>query len=190
MAQSEYYGDQPAFARKDALMRWSLGLFIAAVVVTLWVLLVLYMLADAEAGADTAFGLSEGTWSGLAAILMIVTLIGLVFVVIARLGGTAGGAYLAADLREDEARSAAEEEQADDEEVTAELAPTPESDENRKAILRGARIEDPFGPDGRMVLSYTHPDTARAGVFGDAFVSVDTDAVLNVRTLLHATKAK
>ncbi|MBW3582310.1 MAG: hypothetical protein KY455_04345 [Euryarchaeota archaeon] len=185
MATSGYYGDQPAFAKKDPLTRWSWFLFIGSLVAAIWVFLVFFLLSQQTEPNDEMFGFAQSTWVMVGSFLLVLSLVGFVFVIVSRLGGTAGGGYLAAELREEEARRAAEE--ADVEAVdTQEDRPVSSLEQRqREALLAGARVEDPFGPDGRMVLSYTHPPQAHKGVFGDTYVAVDSDAVLNIRTLLY-----
>lgn len=184
MATSGYYGDQPAFAKKDLLTRWSWFLFIGSLVAAVWVFLVFFLLSRQTEGNDEMFGFAQSTWVMVGSFLLVLSLVGFVFVIVSRLGGTSGGGYLAAELREDEARRAAEE--ADLEADGEGDAPVSAWEQRqREALLAGARVEDPFGPDGRMVLSYTHPPQAHKGVFGDTYVAVDSDAVLNIRTLLY-----
>lgn len=188
MADDRYYRDQPRFERKDPLDRWSWIFLGLAGLALLWFLVIIWLTATDRIGDDGLFGQGEAFWVGISTVAVIVAILGLIFVIVGRLGATSGGSYLSADL--DRSRAAPPSARAPVVEEEA-VAGIPEDEYIRAASgptqRPAARIDDPFGPDGRMLLSYTVPEEQLRGIYGDAWVPVDTDTVLNVKTLLAKT---
>lgn len=183
--QEGYYKDQPTFEIEDPLNRWALAFLVFGIVAAVW-LTVLFAVwaADLTDKQDTLWTFDQGTWVAFATIVLIATVIGLIFVIVGRMGATQGGGYLAADLEAD-LETEEEEEEA---ETTTRTGGTPALGRRDPGLLRGARIDDPFGSDGRMHLAYTIPADGARGVYGDVKIPVDSDVVLNVKTRLTKLK--
>ena len=189
MAADGYYRDTPVLSRKDPLTRWSWIFLGAAIVATLWMLLLMWLMAEELlADPDTALGLEQATWIGITTLIVAASAMGLFFVIVARLGVTSAGSYLSADLElaKTAAVAKAPKATAPTDAATVETPPPP----SPAMIATAARIDDPFGPGGRMLLSYTFPETQPRGIYGDTYVLVDNDAVLNVKTLLARTQGR
>lgn len=185
MADDRYYGDQPRFERKDPLDRWAWVFLGITGLALLWFLIIIWLVSTGRLADETLLGRGETFWVGLSTLLVIASVLGLIFVIIGRLGATSGGSYLATDLEHRAQGSgrapapplqpARPKEAAEDLPLPATIPETPQ---------HPARIDDPFGPDGRMLLSYSVPEEQPRGIYGDTWVPIDRDVVLNVKSLL------
>lgn len=190
MGDDRYYRDAPSFERRDPLRTWAFVFAVASAVALVWVLVLFWLMATRRlaAPANQALGLSQTAWVIIATAVLFGCLIGLIFIVLARVGRTQGGTYIDATARsEDEeagpprARVRAK--------AQGTLAGTVGGGSALQiaAVREAARIEAATGPDGRMLLSYTVPVEQPRGLYADTYVAVDADAVLNVKTLLAKT---
>lgn len=188
MVDQGYYRDQPHFSRKDPLATWSYIFLAAAGVAFLWLMLLLFLMATERfEETDRALGLAQGWWVAITTTILLAAIIGLFFIIIARIGATQAGSYLSAGVDDepdtpdddlsDDARDIVQTSETERLIASTEIRHTPHA----------ARIEDPFGPDGRLLMSYTVPEMQPRGVYGDTYVLVDNDQVLNVKTLLAKT---
>ncbi len=176
-------------ALRDPLNRWAL-IFLAVGIGLTIILMILFavMAADVPTIRDQLL-INQDQWVILVTVLLIASIIGLIFVIVGRVGGTQGGSYLSADLdAEERARNVAAAEMLDEEEEESIAAGDPI--ETRNKLLRPARIVDPFGPDGKILLAYDVPGEGGPGVYGDVLIRVDSDATLNVRTRMAKLKPK
>ena len=176
----------PTFQRGDPLKRWSLIFLIVGIGVTVWlVALFAVMAADLTETRDRLL-LGQDQWVIVTTMALIGSILGLIFVIVGRVGGTQGGSYLSADLdAEERARNfaAARNVEQDTSELPAAVA-------GEVDLLRSARIVDPFGADGKILLAYDVPADGGPGVYGDVLIRVDSDATLNVRTRLARLKPR
>lgn len=180
-------GTAPTFQRTDPLNRWSLVFLIAGAAATV-ILVGLFALFAADATrTPNKLIIEQGQWVALVTVLLIASIVGLIFVIVGRVGGTQGGSYLSADLdAEERARNAAAAHDVGDDDESLDL----HAATGAHALLRGARVVDPFGADGKILLAYSVPADGGPGVYGDVMIDVDTDAKLNIRTRLAALKTQ
>lgn len=211
MGDDRYYRDAPRFERRDPLTTWSVVFLIMGAGAVAWMLLVFFLLTGGHvAGApDSAFGLTLDAWVTITALLLGTSIVGLLFTILARLGATEGGGYIST-LDDDGSGPSAGGKKVEPVEQgelegtliqsaspRADPAPPegagqglPESQSLQSAQLlarSAARVETSEGPEGRMLLSYTIPEDQPRGLYGDTYVPVDSDVVLNIKTLLAKT---
>jgi hypothetical protein len=191
VADDRYYGDQPRFQRKDPLDRWAWIFLGIAAVALVWFLVIIWLVGTNRLAEGTLFGRSETFWVGISTLFVIVALLGLIFVIVGRLGAAGGGSYLSTDLQQGRPRNGPRYVAPTDQRpMETQPAPPPVDTEPRPVVTEerpAARIDDPFGPDGRMLLSYSVPEQQPRGIYGDTWVPIDRDAVLNVKSRLAKT---
>ncbi len=209
MGDERYYRDAPRFDRRDPLTTWSIVFLVMGAGAVAWMLFVFFLTAgDFVGGApDSAFGLTVNAWVIITALLLGASIVGLLFTILARLGTTEGGRYLSTLESSTASRASparAREPEADSRQGTTvqpaprsppnppegggEALPAAQSVQSAQVLSReAARIETTNGPDGRVLLSYTVPEDQPRGLYGDTYVPVDSDAVLNIKTLLAKT---
>lgn len=204
MGDGRYYRDAPRFQRRDPLTTWSYVFLVMGAGAVLWMLLIFFLTAGGyvEGAPNEAFGLTVNAWVVIAALLLGASIVGLLFTILARLGTTEGGTYLSTldqpdqqddtqSPKQDRSRTTVEAGHAEatpEPPVGAGEAPPAQSVQSAQLLSRtAARIETTNGPDGRVLLSYTVPADQPRGLYGDTYVPVDSDAVLNIKTLLAKT---
>lgn len=206
MGDERYYRDAPRFKRRDPLTTWSYVFLVMGAGAVAWMLLVFFLTAGGHvAGApDSAFGLTVGAWVTITALLLLASIVGLLFTILARLGATEGGTYLSTLDHETTALAPSTPSPPTgdrDQEPPAKTTPAPHPPEGggedpetahtpysaQLVAKKAARVETTDGPDGRILLSYTVPEDQPRGLYGDTYVPVDSDAVLNIKTLLAKT---
>lgn len=209
MGDERYYRDAPRFDRRDPLTTWSIVFLVMGAGAVAWMLLVFFLTAgDFVTGApDSAFGLTITAWVIVTALLLGTSIVGLLFTILARLGTTEGGGYLSTlessgtgertlgKLREPEPGHGihttvqpAPRSPPDPPKGGGAALPAAQSVQSAQVLSKeAARVETTNGPDGRVLLSYTVPEDQPRGLYGDTYVPVDSDAVLNIKTLLAKT---
>lgn len=206
MGDERYYRDAPRFERRDPLTTWSVVFLVMGAGAVAWMLLVFFLLTGGYvAGApDSAFGLTLDAWVTITALLLGTSIVGLLFTILARLGATEGGGYIST-LDSQEPSAGGQQPEAGEIEGTTIQAASPRSDpappegagqglpesqsvQSAQLLAKNAaRVETAEGPEGRMLLSYTIPEDQPRGLYGDTYVPVDSDVVLNIKTLLAKT---
>lgn len=186
MAEEGYYRDQPRFEQKDPLTMWAYLFVGVAAFVTLLLLLILFLMATGRTSGSTELLLPQSWWVGIVTFVLIGCVIGLFFVIVARLGAAQAGTYLSAGVEEPTEEDQLPEgvEAAVHEDETERMLDST----NPHPAADAARIDDPFGKDGRLMMSYTIPEAQPRGVYGDTYVPIGADQVLNVKTLLARTR--
>jgi hypothetical protein len=209
MGDERYYRDAPRFPQRDPLTTWSIIFVALGGAAVLWMLLIFFLTAGGHVrGApDSAFGLDRTAWIVITVLLLGASILGLLFTILARLGTTEGGSYLSTldnptitgrrpgrprDDTEEPSNTAivsgsTQTDSPSPPEAGGEGAPIQSAHSAQVLRRTAARVETTSGPDGRILLSYTVPADQPRGLYGDTYIPIDSDAVLNIKTLLAKT---